>query len=226
MNTKLKFSILALTFICLSCDNNDDASSEPILDGFTHNGVFTPTPNAYFEIDEDDDNPVDGFPDEYIFFFLDGRMADGDDLGAPPNANEYVFSLNTSNFVFFNLKVSDNPSLANSGPVAGETYLGDIYNATSNSTPNTIIVKNYLGAMVPFNPSYFINGIEYGNPSADDFTNVQGSNNPAPTLTVNTININTTDPSQSTINVDYVYVNSLGETFTGHYEGTLGIILD
>jgi hypothetical protein len=223
----IKTFILLLAITMFSCDNNDDAQTDPVTptDGFTHNNVFTPTANAYFEIDEDDNNPSDGYPDNYNFFFLDGRMADGDDPGAPATANEYVFSLNTDNFVFFNLKVQDNPSLANSAPVAGGTYVGDLYNATANATPNTVIVENYTGSMIPFSTPYFINGVEYGNPSGDDYSNAQGAN-PAPTITVNAINIDSSNPSLSTIDVDYFYVNAAGETFTGHYEGTLGIILD
>lgn len=224
----IKLLLVVLGITAFSCDNNDDAQTDPVTptDGFTHNNVFTPTANAYFEIDEDDDSPNDGFPDEYNFFFLDGRMADGDDPGAPATANEYVFSLNTSNFVFFNLNVQDNPSLANSAPVAGGTYVGDLYNVTTNATPDTVIVEGYTGSMIPFSTPYIINGVEYGNPSGDDYSNAQGANNATPTLTVNAINIDSVNPSQSTIDVDYVYVNLLGETFTGHYEGTLGVFQD
>ena len=223
---KILLVLLAITVV--SCDNNDDAQTNPAnpTDGFTHNNVFFETPNAYFEIDVDDDDN-DSFPDNYNFFFVDGRMADGDPgPGVPATANEYVFTLDTSNFVFFNLTVANNPSLVNSAPVAGNTYLGDIYHATNNLTPDTVIVENYTGTMLPFLPSYFINGNEYGNPSGDDYTNSQGPSNPAPSLTVNAINIDTVNSSLSTIDVDYVYVNHLGETFIGHYEGTLGIILD
>ncbi|WP_340155149.1 hypothetical protein [uncultured Winogradskyella sp.] len=225
----LKTILILFTILIFSCDSNDDAQTDPATpsDGFMHNNVFRETANAYLEIDEDDDNPADGFPDEYNFFFIDGRMADGDSsLGAPTDADEYIFTLNTSNFVFFNLKVLDNPSLANSVPQAGNTYNGDVYSAPGNTSPDTVIVEDYLGTMESLSTPYFIDGLEYGNPSSDDSTNAQGPNNATPLLTVNAININSTNPSQSTINVDYVYVNNLGEIFTGHYEGTLGVFQD
>ena len=217
--------LLAITIV--SCDNNDDAQTTPATpsDGFTHNNVFHETANAYFEIDEDDDNN-DGFPDEYNFFFSNARMADGDSSpNVPSNADEYIFTLNLSNFVFFNLTVDNNPSLANSAPTAGNTYYGDVFSST-NLTPDTIIIEDYIGSVQSFGTPYFINGLEYGNPTMDDSTNMQGSGNPTPVLTINAINIDTTNPAQSTIDVDYVYVNAQGETFTGHYEGTLGVFQD
>ena len=225
---KILKTLLLLTSVAFfSCDNNDDLQTDPInpTDGFTHNNVFSETPNAYIEIDEDDNNPADGFPDEYNFFFINGRMADGDAPGTPLDANEYIFSFNMTNFVFFSIQVTDNPSLANSAPTAGNTYKGDVY-SSSNMTPDTVIVENYIGNIVSLSTPYFINGLEYGNPSSDDDTNIQGAGNSIPLLTVNAININTTDPSLSTIDVDYVYENYLGEIFTGHYEGTLGVFQD
>lgn len=226
MKTIKTLLVLAVLTI-ISCDNNDDAQTNPTMptDGFTHNGVFHETANAYFEVDEDDDDN-DGFPDNYVFFFLDARMADGDvSVGAPADANEYVFTLNLSNFVLFKLSVQDNPSLANSAPTAGNTYNGDVYSPT-NLSPDTIIVEDYIGTVQSLSTPYFINGLEYGNPTVDDPTNMQGPSSSTPTITVNTINIDTVNPSLSTINVDYVYENALGEIFTGHYEGTLGVIFD
>jgi hypothetical protein len=225
----IKTLLMLFAISIFSCDNNDDAQTDAAnpTDGFTHNNVFHDTSNAYFEIDEDDDNPADGYPDEYNFFFIDGRMADGDaSTGAPAEADEYIFTLNTSNFVFFNLTVADNPSLANSAPTAGNTYKGDVYNNPTNLTPDTVIVEDYMGTFVPFNSPYFINGLEYGNPSSDDVANMQGANNAVPLLTVNAINIDTLNLSESTIDVDYVYENHLGEVFIGHYEGTLGVFQD
>jgi|GEM_PF-2183494 len=221
--------LVLLIMAFYSCDNNDDQQSDPQnpTDGFTHNGAFSPTENAYFEIDEDDDNPMDGFPDEYNFFFSNARMADGDvSTGAPIDAGEYIFTFNLSNFVLFNLNVESNPSLANSAPTAGNTYIGDAFDANFNTSPNTLIVKNYVGSVESLSTPYFINGVEYGNPTVDDEANVQGIGSPAPTITINAINIDTNNPSLSTMDVDYVYYNALGEMFTGHYEGTFGIILD
>ncbi|MDO6596925.1 hypothetical protein Q4512_08355 [Oceanihabitans sp. 2_MG-2023] len=224
----IKTLLLLLAISIFSCDNNDDAQTDPAnpTDGFTHNGTFYETPNAYFEIDEDDDNG-DGIPDHYNFFFLDARMADGDvSAGAPVDANEYVFSFSLSNFVFFSLRPDNNSSLGNSAPTAGNTYNGDTFHTTLNPTPDTVIVEDYIGSVQSLSTPYFINGLEYGNPTIDDSTNMQGSLSSTPTLTINAINIDSSNPSLSTIDVDYFYVNAVGETFTGHYEGTLGVIFD
>ncbi|NRD21381.1 hypothetical protein HNV08_15095 [Winogradskyella eckloniae] len=45
-------------------------------------------------------------------------------------------------------------------------------------------------------------------------------------VTVSAINIDTTTPANSTIDVDYTFLASDGTAISGHYEGTLGIILD
>lgn len=230
---KLLKNILLLTIILLvGCDNNDDTQTNPAVpaDGFIHNNVFYETPNAYFEIDEDDDNPIDGFPDEYNFFFTDGRMSDADSsTGAPVVANEYIFTLNTSNFVFFNLRVVDNPSLASSAPLAGNTYKGDVYAAPNNLTPNTVIIHSFMGGVNAFIPAFYINGLEFGNP-IDSYGVYElqglGGNGTIPLLTINDININTTNPALSTIDVDYTYTNNDAELILGHYEGTLGVFED
>lgn len=227
-NLKTILFLSALSLV--ACDKNDDLQTTPNnpSDGFTVNSTFYATPNAYIEIDEDDDNG-DGFPDSYSFFFLDARMADGDtSTGAPMEASEFIFTANLTNFVFYNLEPADNPALATNPPSPGMTYKGDTYVTGSTGTPNTVIVKNTPTTITSFNPPYFINGVEYGNIVGLESTNPdeQGPGLPTPTLTVNAINIDNVNPAQSTIDVDYVYVNKLGETITGHYEGTVGIILD
>jgi len=47
-----------------------------------------------------------------------------------------------------------------------------------------------------------------------------------PSITINAINIDNNTPTNSTINVDYTFLDTNGDTISGHYEGTLGIILD
>jgi len=47
-----------------------------------------------------------------------------------------------------------------------------------------------------------------------------------PTITINAINIDYTTPTNSTIDVDYTFLDTFGNSITGHYEGTLGVILD
>lgn len=212
--------LLVLLVAVFSCDNNDDEQTNPVTptDGFTHNNVFYPTPNAYFEIDEDDDNADvgnDGFPDDYAFFFSNGRMFDN---AANVNGvtNDYLLSLNTSNWVFLNIEVGDNPSLANAGPQPGNTYI-------VSSINDSVIIEN--GQIDVLNPAYFNNNIEFGIGNETigvfNFPGLVG-----PTVTFNAINIDNVNPENSTVDVDYTFMNVDGEIITGHYEGTFGIILD
>lgn len=214
-----KFNLL-LVLLCVafySCDNNDDQQSDPqnATDGFTHNGVFYPTENAYFEIDEEDDSPADGFPDNYVFFFTDGRMFDND-ANVNGSSSEYLFSLNTTNFVLLNIEVSDNPSLANGGPLPGNTYI-------VSSLNDSVIVENLQ--VDALNQPYFINGVEYGLAN-ENFGIINTPGAVVPTITINGINIDNSNPAASTIDADYTFMNQDGEVITGSYLGTFGVILD
>ena len=213
IKTTVFLSLLFLTSL-ISCDNNDDAQTDPITptDGFTHNGTFFETPNAYIEIDEDDNNN-DGFPDDYNFFFSNGRMFDND-ANVNGSSGDYLFSLNTTNWVFYNLTTDINPSLLNSAPQAGNSYYG--------SSNDSVIIEN--GQINALSPPFFDNGIEFGMGGNVGFANTPGSIGPS--ITINAINLDTNNPSASTIDVDYTFLNQNGDTITGHYEGTLGIILD
>ena len=205
--------ITALNFS--SCDNNDDTGS-PSTDGFTYNNTFYETANAYYEIDVDDDSPNvggDGFPDEYIFFITDGRMYDNDTT--PPGDAEYLFSTNTTKLAFLQIRVLDNPSLASSAPIAGGTY--NIANSDS------VIIHN--GQINSLSTPFLNNGIEFGEPDENIGTyHTPGTG--ACTLTVNAINIDNTTPTNSTIDIDYSFMDQNGDIITGHYQGTLGVILD
>jgi len=212
--------ILVLLITVFSCDNNDDEQTDPVVptDGFTHNSIFYPTPNAYFEIDEDDDDANiggDGFPDNYSFFFSNGRMFDNEIYVNGVN-DDYLFSLNTTNWVFLNVEVEDNPSLANGGPLPGNTYI-------VSSIHDSVIIEN--GLIEPLNPIYINNNTEFGvgseNAGVFNFPGVVG-----PTITINALNMDNVNPAESTVDVDYTFMNGDGEIITGHYEGTFGIILD
>ena len=213
-----------LILICISlfgCDNNDDQTTpdpvDPTItqDGFTHNSVFYETANAYFEIDEDDDSPADGFPDNYAFFFSNGRMFDND-ANVNGTSGDFLFSLDTTSWVFLNIEVSDNPSLASSLPVAGITYI-------VSSVNDSVIVEN--GQINSLSTPYFNNSIEFGmGDETVGIINTPGSQ--GPTITINTINLNNSNPSASTIDADYTFMNQNGDIITGHYEGTFGVILD
>ncbi|NRD21382.1 hypothetical protein HNV08_15100 [Winogradskyella eckloniae] len=217
----IKSLLVLLILTIVSCDNNDDAQTDPgnPSDGFTHNGVFYETPNAYFEIDEDDDDPLiggEGFPDNYSFFFSNGRMFDNDPNNVNGLNDDYLFSLNTTNWVFLNVEVQDNPSLANSGPLAGITYV-------VSSVNDSVIIED--GQITGLNPMFINSGVEFGTGSETiGVFNWPGA--VGPTITINAINLDSNNPANSTIDVDYTFMNTAGETITGHYEGTFGVILD
>ncbi|OBX20135.1 MULTISPECIES: hypothetical protein [Bizionia] len=212
----LKTLLVLLIFTVFSCDNNDDLQTDPITptEGFTHNNVFYPTPNAYFEIDDGDvDN--NGMPDSYSFFFSNGRMFDND-ANVNSSSGDYLFSLNTTNWVYLNVQVSDNPSLDAAGPLPGNTYV-------VSSITDTVIIEN--AQIDALSPVYITSNVEFGmgneNVGVFNFPGTQG-----PSITINAINIDNNNPTESTVNADYVFLNQNGETIVGHYEGTFGVILD
>ncbi|QJP34409.1 hypothetical protein F0365_08370 [Nonlabens sp. Ci31] len=216
----IKTILLLILIPTISCDGNDDMQTDPSnpTDGFTHNSVFYGTPNAYFEIDEDDDDPIiggDGYPDNYSFFFSNGRMFDND-ANVNGSSGDFLFSLNTNSWVFLNIEVSDNPSLSSSGPLSGNTYI-------VSSVNDSVIVEN--GQIDSLTPAYFINNIEYGIGNE----NVGTINTPGVSglsITIHAINLDNTNPTASTIDADYTFMNQNGEVIIGHYEGTFGVILD
>jgi len=211
------FVLLAVTIF--SCDNNDDAQtdSQNPTDGFTIGNTFFETPNAYYEIDDDDDNPLtggDSYPDDYVFFFSNGRMFDND-ADVNGSSGDYLFSLNTSEWVYLAVNVEDNPSLANSAPTVGNTYVVSDY--------DTVIITG--GTISPLTPSYFNNGFEFGE-GVEDVTTEHWPTDEGNTITINVLDIDVVNPQNSTIDVDYVFVKQNGYVVNGHYEGSLGIILD
>ncbi len=217
---KINTILLFLALSIVSCDENDDMQTDPVnpTDGFTHNSIFFETSNAYFEIDQDDDDPIiggDGFPDNYSFFFSNGRMFDND-ANVNGSNGDFLFSLNTTSWVFLNIEVSDNPSLSNSGPLPGNTYI-------VSSVNDSVILED--GQIDALSPAYFINNIEYGtgNETAG-IINTPGASGLS--ITINAINLDNTNPTTSTIDANYTFMNQNGEIITGHYEGTFGVILD
>lgn len=209
--------LLIITLLLINCDSNDDAQTNPTnptnsTDGFTRNEIFYETPNAYFEIDEEDDN-ADNYPDEYNFFFSNGKMFDNDN-NVNGSSGDYLFSLNTSNWVFLNLTIANNPSFSSSPPTAGNTYIAN--------TNDSVIIEN--GQINGLTPPYFINSLEFG--TGDENTGTINTPTSQPSVTINAINLDSNNPSESTIDVDYSFTNQNGVVITGHYEGTFGVILD
>lgn len=220
---KTAVALLLLTVIMssFSCDNNDDIQSSP-QDGFTVNNTFYATPNVYITIDQYDGNN-NGQPDYYNFFFTDGRITDTyGDIGV---GYQYAYSTNTTNLV--KLKIyegSSNPGLINTPP-AGQTYIASslsVPGGDAGFSKDSFVSHNLQQGSTVF-------GIENGYsftqiPETIGFWYYPGTT--APTITINTINIDSTTPSNSTINVDYTFLDTNGNTITGHYEGLLGVILD
>lgn len=203
--------LIVVSVFLLSCDNNDDVASS--TDGFTYNSVFYETPNIYFEIDEDDDSPADGYPDSYTFFFTNGRMFDND-ANVNGTITDYLYSTNTTRLVFLNVEVSDNPSLAQSLPSAGNTYV------VSSINDSVIIHNGQINSV-----NYSQNGFTFG--VGDENIGVFHFPGPiAPTITINNFTYDNANPSNSTIDVSYMFQNENGEFINGDYQGTLGIILD
>jgi hypothetical protein len=203
MKNLFKISILAVLFSLTACDQNDDVANP--TDGFTNNGTFYETPNCYIEFDED--LP----PNEFNLFFLNGRMLDNVNHIASGSTNDYLFTLNSSNFVFYNIRDVENPSiLIPSYPniQTGVTYTG------GNS--DTVIIAN--GQISPL--GYTTSGYAWGEGVDGVGLIAQGG-----TIVINSYNYDATTQT-GTINVDYQSLNNTGQPIIGHYEGSLGVILD
>ncbi len=207
-NTLIKTLLISLIFF-VSCDENDD--DETVLSNkFTTANLDFATPNCYIEFDEDDQ-------DQFNLFFLDGRMYDND-TNVNSSSGDYLFSLNTNNFVFYNLEAIDNPTIVMpSYPniQTGVAYIG--------SDSDSVIAHGF--SVDALSPNFSFNGFDFGMP--DETTGV--IHQPMPgntkTITINAYNYDSSTQS-GTINVDYNFLDAGGNAIVGHYEGTLGVILD
>ncbi len=217
--------MLAITAV--SCDGNDDDVQNPsgnTINGFTavqNNGTstFYETTNMYIEIDEDNEDDFPLAPDYYTFYFLNGRLIDREQHTVI-DGDEILFSTNTTNFAALKVNVASHPDLQTGiPPAANNTYVA------SNDDSN-IIHDFQINSLVP---AYFftIDGTSYEFGNGDD--SVGTLHEPATlghTVTINTFTIDRTNPSSSTIDVDYTFVNTSGQLISGHYEGSLGFIED
>ncbi len=222
MKTLFKTLLLLTLLSIVSCDNNDDAQTTPSTptDGFTIGTTFHATPNAYVAIDQLDSNS-DGFPDYYSLFLTNGRMTDT--FGDVGTGYGYAYSTNTTKLVQLKVLAAFNPSLTTGSITAGNTYYA-----------SPIITPLPTGFSADSFVAYDLQpGSIFGNENGFDFTQIPEtigiwhySGTSSPQVIVNAINIDTTTPSNSTIDVDYTFMDTFGTNITGHYEGTLGIILD
>ena len=201
MKIFFKTAIIILVLTLISC--NEDEVNEPIpVNKFTVGTTDYDTPNAYIEFDEDNQ-------DEINFFFTNGRMIDNvNNLPSPDGGiDDYHFSVNTTNFVFINIQngVSGNIIIPYPNIQAGNTYVG--------GASDSVILSGSIISL-----GYFSNGFEFGFGDEDN-TTIHAQNG-TPNITINSYNFDTTT-STGTIDVDYTY-----NGISGHYEGTVGIILD
>ncbi len=222
--------VLFLIISFVSCDNNDDQVTPDALDptttqdGFTYNqnnanSIFYETSNAYIEKDDGNNDAYPLAPDYYSFFFLNGRLYDND-AKLNNTTDEVLVSVNTTQSVILSVDVADNPSLQTGNPpTAGNTYVVSVNdsNVVTNlqvdaSSPQTFI--NIDGTNVEFGEGNGANSTVFG-PAATGHS-----------ITINAINIDNVTPSNSTIDVDYQFVNTSGELISGHYQGTLGVFED
>ncbi|WP_152971463.1 hypothetical protein [Lacinutrix algicola] len=226
----IKSLLLLLAVTMFSCDSNDDEvtpdSVDPstTLDGFTHHEnnttpVFYPTSNAYIEIDEDNDDAYPLAPDYYGFFFLNGRLLDNDtDING--TSDEVLLSVNTTQFVVLSIDVAVNPSLQTGiPPTAGITYI-------ASSNDSNVVTDLQVDSS---SPQTFVNidgtNVEFGEGNETNST-IYSPATLGHSVTINAINIDNVNPTNSTIDVDYTFVNTSGELISGHYEGTLGVFED
>ncbi len=191
MKTLFKTLLILTLLSIVSCDENDDVSTP--VNKFTVGTTDYDTPNCYIETNSTHIN----------IFFTDARMY-LNNPNQPGSSGDWLFSLDATNFAYFELRFIDNSSL-NANIIPG------VYNAYSGNT-----VIGYNLSVSAISPAFFVNGEEFGmgDPLLGNWSPGSG------TVTVNSY----TPASGSTlgvINIDYV----LGG-ITGHYEGNWGLMID
>lgn len=194
--------ILILSLSLFSCNEDDNTEVLP-NNGFTVGTTFYETPMCYIEFDEDDQT-------EFNLFFLNGRMYDND-TNVNGSSGDYLFTLNTTNFVFYNIRDVENPSITNPYPniQTGITYTG--------GASDTVILTN--GQINDLTPSFSNNGFTFGE-GAGGTTQAQGG-----TIVINSYSFDSSTQTGS-INVDYQSLGVAGNVISGHYEGSVGVIFD
>ena len=231
MKSKLKLLplLVLISLVFTACDANDDTQNDPQnpTDGFSINGNFYETPNAYIAIDQAD-RDQSGHPDYYTFFFANGRITDT--FGDQGVGYAYAYSTNTTQLVKLQVLESDNPTLGSGTITTGHTY-----------TASSILTSDINGFGVPntgFSKDSFISnnlqaGTSLGSENGLNFSQIPEAiglwhypGTVGPSLVINAVHIDMATPANSTIDVDYTFMDIQGNQATGHYEGTLGIILD
>ena len=198
-------SLILLLICIISCDNNNDIATPTNI--FTVGTQNYETTNCYIEFDTD--TPID----HLNIFLLNGRMYDNDS-NVNGSSGDYLFSLNTSNFVFLQLNFTNNPSLVNNGPTAGSTY---IISSTDSTIGHNLLVN-------PLTPNFNYNSIDFGM-GEDNVGTFHIPGTGSLIITLNNYNFNS-NTNTGTIDLNYSFMNQNGTIITGHYDGNLGVILD
>ena len=202
--------LLAVTSVMISCDKNDDQQNDPQnpTDGFTISGVFHEAPNCYIEFD------TDANPTEFNLFFTDGRMYDND-TNINGSSGDYLFSTTMKNWVFYNIRDIENPSIVNPTYPNIQTGVQYVGNAGDSVITYNLVVSS-------LSPPFISNNIEFGMVSSGT-VKIPGVSGPF--LTINSYSFDSSTQT-GTINVDYSFIDASGQTILGHYEGSLGVLLD
>ena len=210
--------LLLFVFTFTGCDQNDDAQTTPQTptDGYTLQGTFYQTPNCYIEFDNTNQ-------DKIKLFFLNGRMLNNVTNAIPNTTFEYLFSVNTTNWVFLNIKASQNPSIAS--PQYPNIQTGVQYVGGPRWSE---VVHN--GTIESLSTPYFVNNVEYGQdqeefpPNYPNFS-LHKVGTTGPFITFNSYNYDANNQT-ATVNIDYTFIAGSGDTITGHYEGTIGVFVN
>ena len=191
--------LVAITLIGTSCNGNDNNNPNTPTNGFTVGGTFYETTNCYIE--------EDAGQTEVNFFFLNGKMK-VNMTNYEGYGGDYLFSVGTSNVVFYNVRDIENPSIVTPYP---NIQSGNQYTGSDNDS-----MLIYNGQVTTFNTPFMDNGVEYGY-GDNSGTQITGS---SPTITINSFNYDFQTQS-GTIDVDYNF-----NGITGHYAGDASGFVD
>ncbi len=194
----------------VSCDKNDDISTA--TNSFESNNISYDTPNCYIEFDEFTDNNA-----SFNLFLLNGRMFDND-ANVNGSSGDYLFSLNTSNFVFYNIRAIENPSIET--PQYPNIQTGINYIGSDN---DSVIIHGF--SVNPLSPNFDSNGVNYGMPNEGSGVVHEPSPGSTNTITINTYSVDLMAKTGQ-IDLDYQFLDALENTITGHYEGSFGVFQD
>lgn len=192
-----KIAIILITFIAVSCDNDDSTPS--INNEFTIQAVDYETPNAYLIFD--DSSP---YGDAFFIVLLDGTLIED-------NVNGISTSTNTRQGIAL--------SVNHGGDVLTEQQI-NIGNATYTlNKDNTVIFTNASN----FTDTFVQNGTTYGEVDLSSSSAYYIENSGSGTLIIDYINIDFTN-RKGTLNCSYNLIDDTGISITGQFNGVFEIL--